>query len=235
MNEPKSKGKKSSEINIYRERCRNFVASHPKLHPNHKVIIMRMTDYVNRHSYEAFVGEEKLAADCNTTPRSVRRAKNAAKRLGIIECTLRGNTNRASRHIFRVELQDTSQFSIPATTGHLEPDYRTLSVDLQDTGVPRTSEITPESTSEILAAPPSSSAPDGHSSVVAPENSNGANSANAVPSGARSATQEKESGEQERARPRQSREAFHAEMAARGLDMSQSRWGVDRPVREGPK
>jgi hypothetical protein len=172
MHAPKEKRK--IEINIYRERCRNFVASHPKLHPNHKVIIMRMADYINRHTLDVFVGETTLAADCNTTPRSVERAKKSARALGIIERTFRGNTGRPSRHIFKVQLPDTSDvpgLSRDITTRHFEPNYPTLVTQLPDTRVARTSEITSEIiTSEILDAPSSSRGLEGRSSVAPSDN-----------------------------------------------------------------
>jgi hypothetical protein len=231
MHEPNKKSKSPDEINIYRERCRKFVAG-SRLHPSHKAIILTMTDYVNRYCYEAFVGEETLAADCNTTPRSVRRAKNAAIKLGIIECTVRGNVGRASRHVFKLdELQDTFVPVPDIATGHFEPNYRTLSTQLQDTSVPRTSEITSEIRTSEIGAPPSSSALEGHSSGVASEQPN---SANAVPSGARSATQKKESAEQKRGRPseearRQQVAAAMEKMKASGLDFSQSKLRQPNP------
>jgi hypothetical protein len=102
---------KQSNINPYRERCRKLVAGHPKLHRSHKFILMRMTDYVNRHSYEAFVGEKTLAEDCAVNPRSVRRAKEAAIEHGILECTQKGNQYiGASRYVFNFppSAEDTS-------------------------------------------------------------------------------------------------------------------------------
>jgi hypothetical protein len=81
MHAPRDKRKPSAEINIHREECRNLVAKHPFLHPYHKVILMRLADYVNRHTGYAFVGEETLATDCNTTSRSVRRALKSRKTL----------------------------------------------------------------------------------------------------------------------------------------------------------
>jgi hypothetical protein len=48
MHEPVSKSNALTEINRYREACRNLVANHSKLKPNHKVVLMRLTDYVMR-------------------------------------------------------------------------------------------------------------------------------------------------------------------------------------------
>jgi hypothetical protein len=94
---------KSNRINPFRERCRSFIASHPKLHPSHKVILMRMTDYVNRDCYEAFVGEKTLAQDCGVDRRSIQRAKKTAIEHGILECTRKGNQYiGANRYVFKV-------------------------------------------------------------------------------------------------------------------------------------
>jgi hypothetical protein len=140
IDENNKKRKPPAEINIFRERSRNLVAA-SKMDGSHKAIIMRMTDYVNRYNYEAFVGEVRLAADCNTTVRSVRRAKAAAIRFGIIECTKKGNRGingepgHASRYGFKVEREDTSlnvNFKREDTCGNPEDtcDQR------EDTNVP---------------------------------------------------------------------------------------------------
>jgi hypothetical protein len=164
MHAPRDKRKSSAEINIYRDACRDLVAGHMALHPCHKVILMRLVDYVNRHTWDAFVGAETLAADCTTTVRSVRRALKSGRNIGIIEQTYRGNTGRPSRYIFRTRLPDTldeqpdTDVTLSATTtGHFEPNYRTLEVLLPDTDVTLTSEITSETLTSERGAPPSSS------------------------------------------------------------------------------
>jgi hypothetical protein len=107
MHEPLKKRKLSTEINIYREVCRNIVASHPKLHPNYKVPIMRLTDYINRKTWDTFVGEATLAKDCHVSVRAIERALKAARDLGIIERTVRGNQYIGPSHyVFRVSAPD---------------------------------------------------------------------------------------------------------------------------------
>jgi hypothetical protein len=219
MDETTRKIKSPEKINIHREECRKLILA-SKLHGNHKAIIMRMTDYVNRHCYEAFVGEKRLADDCNTTVRSVRRAKAAAFKLDLIECTQKGNRGingepgHASRYKFKVERQDISSsvtFKREDTCGNREDtcDQR------QDTHGLLTPEISPEVSSEIVVAPPSSSGLDGHSSGVASPNSSPNGS---VPSGARSATQKEEEGRpMKEGRPKQTREQFLADMACAGI------------------
>jgi hypothetical protein len=165
MHEPRPKRKISSEINIYREACRNLVASHPRLHPNHKVVLMRLTDYVNRRTWDAYVSEQTLAADCGVTTRTVRRAMNAGRRFNIIKRTRRGSTwSGPNHHVFLVSAQDTR---VPCTDKvHRTPVavHRTPEVSAQDTRVLLTS----EEHLNNLTAPPSSSLE--NSDVVASDN-----------------------------------------------------------------
>jgi hypothetical protein len=119
------------------------------------VILLRLVDYVNRHTWDAFVGAATLADDCCTTPRSVLRALKSAKSIGIIEQTHRGNTGRASRYVFTV-LCDTHVTSSPDNYVTPEANYVTPEPLLCDTGVIRTSEITSE-TLKSEREPPSSS------------------------------------------------------------------------------
>ena len=91
MHEPVSKSNALTEINRYREACRNLVANHSKLKPNHKVVLMRLTDYVNRHSWDAFVGEEKLADGCRV------RAKERGAASVPLTATAAGNGNSKAR------------------------------------------------------------------------------------------------------------------------------------------
>src|SRR5262249_49574909 len=114
MHEPIKKRK--TQVNIYREKCRQFVASHPLLHPSHKFIIMRQTDYINQYTRDTFVGAETLAKDCNTTTRSVERAQRSARDLLIITQTQRGHrrgdgTAVASRYVFNLPQPDTFEES----------------------------------------------------------------------------------------------------------------------------
>ena len=97
---------------------------------------MRMTDYVNRYCYEAFVGEETLAKDCNVTPRSIRRAKVAAIKHDILECTQKGNQYvGASRYVFKLsEVQRTSvSHALWKMQRTLLTVQRTLWVSAEDT------------------------------------------------------------------------------------------------------
>ena len=156
MHERKPKRKALTGINIYREACRNAVACHPELHVSHKVILMRLTDYVNQHTGDAFVGEVTLARDCNVTERSVRRALNRGKELGIIKRTYRGTQwTGASHHIFLIKPPETTGHlaqrqpdTFAESTGHFDTDNRTGSVRL-------TSEITPENITSEIGTPPS--------------------------------------------------------------------------------
>jgi hypothetical protein len=127
MHGPNKKRKPSTEINIYREVCRNIVASHPKLHPCHKVIVMRLTDYINRKSRDTFVGETTLAKDCNVSVRAIERALKSAKALGIIKRTVRGNQYVGPSHyVFQVSAPDTCDES----TRHLGPSAPDTHVNL---------------------------------------------------------------------------------------------------------
>jgi hypothetical protein len=235
MHEPKEKRKPSSEIYLYREECRSTINGHPDLHPCYKVILLRLVEYVNRRTREAFVGGERLAADCNTTTRSVRRALRAGKALGIIELTRRGNTGRPSRYVFK--LPDTTDQTTgqqcpvvtPPTTGHLRSNYRTPVVLLQDSAVTRTFEITPEITLERGAA--SAAALESVVGVASPDDS----SDNQISEQAEAS--EKRSGEggeippttsdspttEPAEMPKQTDAELCIEMAARGLDMSLSK------------
>jgi hypothetical protein len=123
------------------------------------------------------VGEEKLAADCCTSVRSVRRAKAAGFKAGILICTERGNrgTNgqpgRASRHVFNVKLQDTSSERQDTCSSNVDERQDTCDNredtcgKRQATGGLLNTEIYPEIKSEILV-PSSSCDSDGHSSSV---------------------------------------------------------------------
>ena len=140
MHEPKPERKLSSEINIYREACRDLVANHPKLSPLRRVILMRLTHYINRHSWDAFVSEETLAKDCRTTTRSVRRALADGKALEIIERTVRGSQyTGASHHVFKLRQPDTSDVR-DKDNRTLEADNRTPQARQPDSSVPLTSE-----------------------------------------------------------------------------------------------
>jgi hypothetical protein len=131
MHGPNKKRKPSTEINIYREICRNHIASHPTLHPNFKVVLMRLTDYVNRHSWDAFVGEATLAKDCNVTTRSIRRAIAAGKRLGLLERTKRGNQYIGpSHHVFKVRKQESAEDDLGQCIGRSKSVQRTPGVPL---------------------------------------------------------------------------------------------------------
>jgi hypothetical protein len=133
MHQPKPKRKISSEINIYREACRNLVASHPKLSPLRRVILMRLTHYINRHTWDAYVSEETLAKDCRTTTRTVRRALEDGKGFRIIERTRRGSHwTGASHHVFTLSKPDINR------TG--QAVNRTGEASKPDSSVPLTSE-----------------------------------------------------------------------------------------------
>jgi hypothetical protein len=245
MHEPVSKSNALTEINRYREACRNLVANHSKLKPNHKVVLMRLTDYVNRHSWDAFVGEEKLADGCRVSPRTVRRALKAGKALGIIERTVRGNKGKgASRHVFRVASQpdtpvllNSPDISQPdkwgTSTGHGCPSQ-------PDTGVLRASELTSEE--HLRGAPPSPPLESG--AVVAKEEKKGVGEeGSGLPVWTTPSLEATEYTPElrklyERAKEvytpgpvprrywrkrRQTPEEFDAEMATRGVDMSASR------------
>ncbi len=104
MHEPIRKRKPSSEINIYREACRNRIASDPRLQPGHKVVLMRLTEYVNRNTWDTFVSQAKLATDCHLTVRTVERAISAGMRFGIIERTFRGHNGIGPNHyVFKLK------------------------------------------------------------------------------------------------------------------------------------
>jgi hypothetical protein len=127
MHEPIKKRKPSTEINIYREVCRNIVASHPKLHPCHKVLIMRLTDYINRKSWDTFVGEATLAKDCHVSVRAVERALRSARDLGIIKRTVRGNQYVGPSHYV---FQESAPDSCDQSTRHLGPSAPDTCVNL---------------------------------------------------------------------------------------------------------
>jgi hypothetical protein len=141
MHEPKPKHKSpSSEINIYREACRDLVANHPKLSPLRRVVLMRLTHYINRHTWDAFVSEETLAKDCRTNTRTVRRALADGKALGIIERTVRGSQyTGASHHVFKLRQRDTLDVR-DKDNRTLEADNRTPQARQPDSSVPLTSE-----------------------------------------------------------------------------------------------
>jgi hypothetical protein len=164
MHEPKPKRKISSEINIYREACRNLVANHPKLSPLRRVILMRLTHYINRHTWDAYVSEETLAKDCRAAPRTVRRALKAARRLNILERTRRGTQwSGPSHHVFKVSQPDSSVL----LSRQSQPDTRSQSTGQAGSSQPDSSvRITSEEHLNNLTAPPSSSC---NSSAVAKE------------------------------------------------------------------
>jgi hypothetical protein len=133
MHGPNKKRKPSTEINIYREACRDLVAKHPKLSPLRRLILVRLTHYINRHTWDAFVSEETMAKDCRTTTRTIRRAFEDGKALGIIERTRRGNQYiGASHHVFKLKHPEV----------HRTPEavHRTLEASAPDSSVPLTSD-----------------------------------------------------------------------------------------------
>ena len=134
MHEPIKKIKSiSSEINIYREACRHLVAKHPKLSPLRRVILMGLTHYINRYTWDAFVSEETIAKDCRANIRTVRRAFEEGKALGIIERTRRGNQYiGASHHVFKLKQPEVHRTA--------EAVHRTLEASAPDSRVPLTSE-----------------------------------------------------------------------------------------------
>ena len=132
MHGPKQKRKSpSSEINIYRDACRDLIARHP-FKGGRRAVLMRLVDYVNRYSWDAFVSEETLARDCHVNVRTARRALEDARALGIIERTRRGTQwTGASHHVFKVAKPEDNR------TDNRTPvaDNRTRVTRQPDTGV----------------------------------------------------------------------------------------------------
>ena len=88
---------------------------------------MRLTHYINRKSWDTFVGEATLAKDCHVSVRAVERALKAARDLGIIKRTVRGNQYVGPSHyVFQVSAPDTCD----QCTRHLGPSAPDTCVNL---------------------------------------------------------------------------------------------------------
>ena len=142
---------------------------------------MRLTHYINRHTWDAFVSEETLAKDCRTNPRTVRRALADGKAFGIIERTSRGNQHIGpSHHAFKLSAPDRAVRSSPKVHRTDEAVHRTGQASAPDRRVPLTSE------EHLIKLPTaSSSGLDGPSSAVANQEANSRPNG-LVPAGARS-------------------------------------------------
>jgi hypothetical protein len=205
MHEPIKKLKPSTEINIYREACRDLVAKHPKLSAARRVILMRMTHYINRHTWDVFVSEERLAKDCGAHVRTARRALEDGRTLGIIERTRRGNQYIGNSHyVFKLKTPEVHRTAeaVHRTLQSIAPDRRVrLTSDEHLNKLPREEKIRKEKESGERG-------PAGPKSEPFPWIDLAFGSATQIYT----------------APKKFDINLFRAEMATRGLDMAQSRW-----------
>ena len=89
----------SMDINAYRELCQRQVARCDNLTNGHKVVLMILALYVNRHSWIAWPDFDTLAADAGVDRSTAIRAINEAKRLGLIKRVRRGGRGAGGRGI----------------------------------------------------------------------------------------------------------------------------------------
>ena len=68
------------DINKYRDLCRKLINECTDLTPAHKLVLLKLADYVNSKDYTAWPSFTTLAADCGASLRTVVRAIDAARR-----------------------------------------------------------------------------------------------------------------------------------------------------------
>jgi hypothetical protein len=120
------------DINKYRHLCRLQIAGCVELNHAHKVVLMTLTDYINRHSFIAWPDFDTLGENCDVDRSTVIRAINEGRRLGHIvrirRGGRRGNKAVSNQYVFRLHgfsdaprvADQPSQSGTPATKTSVE-------------------------------------------------------------------------------------------------------------------
>lgn len=72
------------DVNKYRHLCRLQIAGCPELSPAHKVVLMTLTDYINRKTFIAWPDFDTLAENCDVDRRTAIRAINEVEGSGTL-------------------------------------------------------------------------------------------------------------------------------------------------------
>ena len=95
------------DVNKYRHLCRLQIAGCPELSPAHKVVLMTLTDYINRKTFIAWPDFDTLAENCDVDRRTAIRAINEGRRLWHIVRIRRGGKvagrGISNQYVFRLK------------------------------------------------------------------------------------------------------------------------------------
>jgi Helix-turn-helix domain len=97
---------KSSGVNKFRDRWRQQIGEceHPDLTMARKLILLRLVDYTNSKDFTAWPSFDALADDLRLSRRTVIRAINTGRKVGLLKRTLKGGKTRrggtSNRYIF---------------------------------------------------------------------------------------------------------------------------------------
>jgi Helix-turn-helix domain len=97
------------DINKYRDLCRKLINECTDLTPAHKLVLLKLADYVNSKDYTAWPSFTTLAADCGASLRTVVRAIDAARRLRVLKCLYLGGMTRRGGTSNRYQFYVTTQ------------------------------------------------------------------------------------------------------------------------------
>src|SRR5690348_12127005 len=86
---PAADPKGKVNINKFRDECRNWV-NESQLSGSQKLVLGRLADYVNSETLYAWPSFDTLAADTGLGRRTVIRAINAARKIGVIKRLYKG-------------------------------------------------------------------------------------------------------------------------------------------------
>jgi hypothetical protein len=225
-----------SDIDQYRDICRKGINA-LVITPAHKLVLLKLVEYVNdQEDYTAWPSLNTLATDCGVGRMTVVRAIDAACEIGCLKRVHQGGKTRrgGTSNRYRFNVQTVKKDSSNSGSDQKPTQYQRETRSQRDTRYqPGTNPVPSgngtwsqvgtrsslsDNLNENLRATPSSSFE--NDAVVAPEEKKEV-AEKEEPSVASS---DNLTSEQARTRRRwNTREEFDAEMAAAGLDMSQSR------------
>jgi hypothetical protein len=242
LSSPEAKGKVN--INKFRDECRKWVNVSP-LPPAQKLVLCKLADYVNSESLVAWPSFDTLAADTGVSRRTVVNAINSARKIGVIKRLYKGALNgrgRSNCYLFplydrhsanfapcqHVSADDTVQTTTPRSANDDATQCKSCTLSSNNHLKDNLRESAASSSSALRA-------------IVVGVASHLTSSDNQISEQADSSVKGLGEGVEIPAAPsdnprsepaqRQSVEEVHAEMAARGMDMSASRWGRGRLLR----
>jgi hypothetical protein len=169
------------EINQYRHWCRLKVAGCIELSPAHKVVLMTLADYVNRDSFLAWTDFDTLAENCDMDRRTVIRAINEGRRLGHIKRVRHGGRGVSNQYAFLLRKDAEREFDRVSPVSPSGETSDTLECHASPSRVSGVSAVSDTSDT-------------GYFENTLSNTLSTPNSAEAVPSGARSAIQKDKDG-----------------------------------------